>query len=70
MMKTTNGSSIDSSLLESMHTSLGSASSDVDSSVIADFYRGRSIFITGATGFMGKVSSLQFSRKVVQIMWN
>ena len=24
-------------------------------SIIADFYHGRSVFITGATGFMGKV---------------
>ena len=27
----------------------------MESSSIADFYNGRSVFITGATGFMGKV---------------
>lgn len=36
---------------ENMHTSLG----DLDSSLIPLFFTGRSIFITGATGFMGKV---------------
>lgn len=57
-MKTTNENPIDSSLLQSMHTSLGESvlsPQDVDSSHIARFYRGRSIFITGASGFMGKV---------------
>lgn len=27
----------------------------MEESSIAEFYRGRSVFITGATGFMGKV---------------
>jgi len=31
-------------------------------SEIAKFYDGRSVFITGATGFMGKVSTLLITR--------
>lgn len=47
------------SALDGMHTSLGSGTmgSNGDSdSQIAAFYVGKSIFITGATGFMGKVN--------------
>lgn len=36
---------------ENMHSSLG----DMDTSLIPLFFTGKSIFITGATGFMGKV---------------
>lgn len=42
------------------------ATSDIDGSIITEFYRGRSIFITGGTGFMGKVSLLLLnSAKVI-----
>lgn len=34
------------------HVAVGA---EMASSAIADFYEGRSVFITGATGFMGKV---------------
>ena len=37
-----------------MHTSLGAMAS-ADESEIASFYTGKCIFITGATGFVGKV---------------
>lgn len=59
-MKTTNESdqryrnTIDANL-QDMHTSLGEMAA-ADESHIASFYAGKSIFVTGATGFMGKVS--------------
>ena len=40
--------------LQDMHTSLGPPVSSAESP-ISSFYDGKSIFITGATGFMGKV---------------
>ncbi len=51
------------SALDGVHTSLGTAematmagtSNTSDDSQIAAFYVGKSVFITGATGFMGKV---------------
>ena len=39
-----------------MHTSLGEMASADNESQIASFFVGKSVFITGATGFMGKVS--------------
>lgn len=39
---------------QEMHTSLGELNS-IGDSIISSFYAGKSIFITGASGFMGKV---------------
>jgi len=38
-----------------MHTSLGELAAADNGSQIASFFVGKSVFITGATGFMGKV---------------
>lgn len=46
------------SALDGVHTSLGAemaAGNGLDESAIANFFIGKSVFITGATGFMGKV---------------
>ena len=44
----------------SMLDKLGNLTSDENGSQIASFFMGKSIFITGATGFMGKVKAAGF----------
>ena len=39
-------------------------------SVISEFYRGKTVFITGGTGFMGKVIFISsFTIKPINIRW-
>lgn len=45
---------IDNANMDEMHTSLGVMNS-INDSLISSFYANKSIFITGASGFMGKV---------------